>query len=139
MCAAILGDRKWPRDVPTMAFIIQTMRSLASHQRAKHRREMADGGAAHDAAGGAAVMFSDAASSPEQILIEQESEDTVRVIYDSFERDEEAQMLVLGWSEGYRGKELRELLGVDQAALDYVIKRVGRAMTKRYPHGWKKP
>ena len=72
-------------------------------------------------------------------LIEQEAGDTVSVIHGSFAGDEQAQMLVLGWSEGYRGKELRELLGVDQAALDYVIKRVRRAMMKRYPHGWKKP
>ena len=96
------------------------------------------GGAAQDAADGAAVMFSAKASDPEQILIEQESEDTVSAIQGCFDGDEQAQMLVLGWSEGCRGKELRELVGVDQAALDYVIKRVRRAMLKRYPHGWKK-
>jgi hypothetical protein len=30
-------------------------------------------------------------------------------------------------------------VGVDQAGLDYAIKRIRRAMTKRYPHGWKRP
>ena len=35
-------------------------------------------------------------------------------------------MLVRRWSEGCRGKELRELVGVDQAALDYEVKRVRR-------------
>ena len=138
MCAVIVGDRKWPRGLAPMAFIIQTMRSLTSHKRAKHRRETADGGAAQDAADGAAVMYSAKASDPEQILIEQESEDTVSAMQGCFDGDEQAQMLVLGWSEGCRGKELRELVGVDQAALDYVIKRVRRAMLKRYPHGWKK-
>ena len=138
MCAAIMGDRKWPRTVAPMAFLIQTMRSLASHQRAKHRREMADGGAAQSAADGTAVMFSATASDPEQILIEQESEDTVSSFQSCLDGDEQAQMLILGWSEGYRSKELRELIGVDQAGLDYVIKRVRRAMMRRYPHGWKK-
>lgn len=138
MCAAILGDRKWPRELAPMAFIIQTMRSLTSHKRAKHRREMADGGATQDAADGTAVMFSAKAPDPEQILIEQES-DTVSAIQGCFDGDEQAEMLVLGWSDGYRGKDLRELVGVDQAALDYVIKRVRREMLKRYPHGWKKP
>ena len=133
LCAAIMGDRKCPRDVPFMAFIIQTMRSIASHHREKRRREPADGGAAQEAAETPAVVFSAAASDPEQILIERESEDTVVAIHDCFEGDEQAQMVVLGWSEGYRGKELRDFVGVDQAALDYAIKRIRRTMTKRYP------
>jgi hypothetical protein len=33
---------------------------------------------------------------------------------------------------------LRDFVGVDQAALDYATKRIRRAMTKRYPNGWKK-
>jgi hypothetical protein len=75
--------------------------------------------------------------SEDVVLIERESEDTVGAIHDCFEGDEQAQMVVLGWSEGYRGKELRDFVGVDQAALDYATKRIRRAMTKRYPNGWK--
>ncbi len=140
MCGVIMGDRKCPRGVSPMAFIVQTMRSIASHQRTKRRREMADGGASQDGVDGAAViMFSSAPASPEAILMEQQSEDTIRVIQSCFEGDEQAQLVILGWSEGYRGKELREFVGVDQAALDYAIKRIGRTMTKRYPDGWKQP
>jgi DNA-directed RNA polymerase specialized sigma24 family protein len=138
MCSVIMGDRKCPRRVSPMAFIVQTMRSLAGHQRTKRSREMADGGASQDAVDGA-VMFSSAPSTPEEILIEQQSQDTIRVIQGCFEGDEQAQLVILGWSEGYRGKELREFVGVDQAALDYAIKRIGRTMMKRYPDGWKKP
>src|SRR6185312_920162 len=135
-----MGDRRCPRGVSPVAFIVQTMRSLASHQRTKRRREMADGGASQDAVdGAAAVMFSSAPATPEEILIEQQSDDTIRVIQGSFEGDEQAQLVILGWSEGYRGKELREFVGVDQAALDYAIKRISRTMMKRYPDGWKKP
>ncbi|HLH92902.1 MAG TPA: sigma-70 family RNA polymerase sigma factor [Xanthobacteraceae bacterium] len=141
LCAAILGDRKCPRAVPVMAFVVQTMRSLASHRREKHARERADGGTAQEKAGvGAAIAFASAALDPEEMLIEQqEVGDTVGEILACFEGDEEAQMVVLGWSAGRRGKELREYVGVEQAALDYAIKRIRRAMTKRYPHGWKKP
>ena len=57
LCAAIMGDRKCPRDVPFMAFIVQTMRSIASHHREKRRREPADGGAAQEAQGGPAGVF----------------------------------------------------------------------------------
>jgi DNA-directed RNA polymerase specialized sigma24 family protein len=137
LCAAIMGDRNCPRHVPFMAFIVQTMRSIASRHRERRRREPADASAAQEAREAQSV-FSAAASDPEQMLIERESEDTVGAIHDCFEGDEQAQLVVLGWSEGYRGKELRDFVGVDQAALDYAIKRVRRTMTKRYPSGWKK-
>jgi DNA-directed RNA polymerase specialized sigma24 family protein len=137
LCAAIMGDRKCPRDLPFMAFIVQTMRSITSHHREKRQREPADGGAAQETQE-ARPVFSAAASDPEQMLIERESEDTVRAIHDCFKGNEQAQMVVLGWSEGYRGKELRDFVGVDQTALDYAIKRIRRTMTKRYPNGWKK-
>jgi DNA-directed RNA polymerase specialized sigma24 family protein len=137
LCAAIMGDRKCPRHVPFMVFIVRTMRSIASHHREKRQREPADGGTAQEAQE-ARPAFSAVASDPEQMLIERESEDTVGAIHDCFESDEQAQMVVLGWSEGYRGKELRDFLGVDQATLDYAAKRIRRTMTKRYPNGWKK-
>jgi len=137
LCTAIMGDRNCPRDESFMAFIVQTMRSISGHRRAKGRRETADGGASQEM-DGAQPAFSAAAATPEQILLDRESEDTVAAIHDCFDGDEEAQMVVLGWSEGYRGAELREFVGVDQAALDYAIKRIRRTMTKRYPDGWKK-
>jgi DNA-directed RNA polymerase specialized sigma24 family protein len=137
LCAPILGDRKCPRRVPVMAFIIMTMRSMANHQREKHARETSDGGAAQEKAeAGASVMFASSALNPEATLIEQEA---VEAIYACFDGDEQAQSVILGWSAGYRGKELRDYVGVDQAGLDYAIKRIRRAMTKRYPHGWKRP
>jgi DNA-directed RNA polymerase specialized sigma24 family protein len=137
LCAPILGDRKCPRRVPVMAFIVQTMRSMANHQLEKHARETSDGGAAQEKAeAGAAVMFTSSALNPEVALIEREA---VEAIYSCFDGDEQAQLVILGWSAGCRGKELREYVGVDQAGLDYAIKRIRRAMTKRYPHGWKRP
>jgi DNA-directed RNA polymerase specialized sigma24 family protein len=134
LCAAIMGERKCPRDVPFMAFIVQTMRSIASHHREKRLRERADGVPLDRAD----PMFSGAAPDPEQAFINRESQDTVSAIHAAFEGDEETQLVVLGWSEGYRGKELRDFVGVDQAALDYAIKRIRRTMAKSYPNGWKK-
>jgi DNA-directed RNA polymerase specialized sigma24 family protein len=140
MCATILGDRNCPRRTPMMAFLVQTMRSMAGHYRKKLAREIADGGASQDRAeSGAAVVFAAAAPNPEESLIEREGVDTVAAIQACFEGDEEAQMVVLGWSGGYRGKELRDFVGIEQDALDYAAKRIRRAMTKRYPNGWKKP
>jgi DNA-directed RNA polymerase specialized sigma24 family protein len=139
LCSAIMGDRNCPRDEVFMAFLVQSMRSIASHHLERHLREAADGGASAEV-DGAQVIFSAPILSPEQILLDdQESHSVVTAIQGCFEGDYQAQMLILGWTEGYRGKELRDLIGVDQAALDYLIKRVRRTMTNRYPNGWKKP
>lgn len=136
VCSAILEDRNCPRGVPFIAFIIQTMRSIANHQREKRWREAADGGASQEA-DGAGIMFTGGSTDPEQSLLDRESEDIIQAIHASFDGDEQAQLLILGWSEGYRGKELREFIGVEQTALDYLIKRVRRTMVKRNPNGWK--
>lgn len=137
MCGAITGDRRCPRRVSVMAFVVMTMKSMANHQRSKLAREVSDGGAALDS--GKTPAFSAAAPSPEDILIEREPNETVRLMQSCFEGDEPAQMLILGWSAGYRGKELREFVGVDQACLDYAGKRVRRTIMRRYPNGWKMP
>ena len=71
-------------------------------------------------------MFSAAPQTPSRSSSSRSREDTVGAIHGCFEGDEQAQMVVLGWSEGYRGKELRDFVGVDQAALDYAIKRIRR-------------
>src|SRR2546422_11713373 len=33
VCRAILGDRRCPKQVPVMAFLVMTMKSIASHDR----------------------------------------------------------------------------------------------------------
>ena len=37
--------------------------------------------------------------------------------------DERIQLVLLGWDEGMRGKQLREFVGVTPTELDYIIKR----------------
>lgn len=135
MCRAILGNRKCPRDVPVMAFVVQTMRSIASHEREKRHREITDGSPHEKPDKAMPVVFASAPPTPESILLDRES-DIVGGILSCFDGDEEAQMVILGVSGGRRGKELREFVGVDQAALDYALKRIRRVMIKRYPNGW---
>jgi DNA-directed RNA polymerase specialized sigma24 family protein len=134
MCSAIMGVRRCPRDLVFMAFIIQSMRSIANHEREKRARETADGSV--DEGGAAPAIFTSPASTPEEMLLEREAVDATDAIQKCFDGDEQAQMVILGWSAGYRGKELRDFVGADQPALDYAIKRIRRAMTKRFPNGW---
>jgi hypothetical protein len=135
MCRAVLGDRKCPREVPVMAFIVQTMRSISSHEREKRHREITDGSPHETPDKAMPVVFASAPPTPESILLDRVS-DIVGGILSCFDGDEEAQMVILGLSGGRRGKELREFVGVDQAALDYALKRIRRVMIKRYPNGW---
>src|SRR5262249_19360021 len=73
---------------------------------------------------------------PEEMLIEQESADVSAVIYKLLEGDEEAQLTMLAIADGKRGKALRDELGVDQARFDYIIKRIRRAVARKFPKGW---
>jgi hypothetical protein len=50
--------------------------------------------------------------------------------------DERIQLVLLGWEESMRGKELREFVGVTQDQLDYIVKRIRRISAKHYPKGW---
>jgi len=137
VCRALTGNRNCPRKVPFMAFMVETMRSIAHHERSKRRREVPL--TLVPCKGGAAEGPPDCASgqlSPEEHLLERESADAVQSIHELFADDPEAQLVLMGWAEGRRGKALREATGLDQAALDYAAKRIRSRMRKQYPNGW---
>ena len=129
VCLALTGLRNCPRHVPFMAFLVMTMKSIASHAREKHRREVVsdDPPAAASADSDAAV-----APSPEDML---DAASVLGEIYAHFENDEEATLVLMGWAEGLRGKALREQTGLDQAALDYAAKRIRAGARKLYSDG----
>jgi hypothetical protein len=137
VCRAIVGDRHCPRSVPLMAFLVETMRSVAHHDRNKRRRSAPL--AVVPRHGGSVDGPPDCPSNqltPEEHLIEQQAADTVSTIHDGFADDPEAQLVLMGWADGLRGKALREATDLDQAALDYAGKRIRNRMRKLYPNGW---
>jgi DNA-directed RNA polymerase specialized sigma24 family protein len=135
VCQAILGERRCPREVTFVAFLAQSMRSVASHRRKALSRQVAMSKV--DDSGNLAV-FEIAADqlNPEETLIEREAADAVPEIYKLFEGDDEAQLTIMAIAEGKKGKELRDELGIDQARFDYIMKRIRRAAAKKYPQGW---
>lgn len=137
VCRALTGARKCPREVSFMAFMVETMRSIASHERAKRSRSAPL--AAVPRLGEAPKGPSDCRSdqlTPEEHLLEREAADLVQTIYGLFEDDPEAQLVLMGWADGLRGKELRDATGLDQAGVDYAGKRIRSLMRKQYPKGW---
>jgi DNA-directed RNA polymerase specialized sigma24 family protein len=128
ICKALLGDRQWPRAEPVMACIVMTMKSLASHARDAER-------SAQDAETEVALTTSPAVSTPDVSVVQSDRKAAIEAISASLAGDEEAQLVLLGWSDSLRGKPLRDLVGCDQAGLDYAIKRVRQKAMILYPDG----
>jgi hypothetical protein len=139
MCDGILGKRHCPRDLPVIAFLAQTMRSIASHERERSARstplhEVPREGEAAPAA--TAVSKAVDAMAVTEMERTTRSEDTVETILAHFADDEVAQLIVLGWIDNCRGEALRELTGLSQSELDYKIRYIRTKMRKHYPNGW---
>lgn len=135
VCQVLLGERRCPREGSFVAFLAQSMRSIASHRRKELARQVpltkVDGA-------GNLVELPIAADQldPEEALIEREASDVVTEMYELLEGDDEAQLTVMVIALGKKGKELRDELGIDQARFDYIMKRIRRAAAKKYPKGW---
>jgi hypothetical protein len=142
VCTAIFGSRKCPRGESFIAFLAESMRSIASHRRKELRRQvpLTRGAATDDADGDGGIDVEDPGLDPEESLIAREDEhraaDVLADLQKRLAEDEEAGLVLLGWDEELRGKALRDAVGVDQARLDYIIKRIRRVATKHYPKGW---
>jgi DNA-directed RNA polymerase specialized sigma24 family protein len=135
VCQAILGERLCPRETPLVAFLAQSMRSIASHRRTELARQVP---ITSEDRSGNPVDLPIAADQldPEETLIEREAADVVAETYKLLEGDDEAQLTVFAIADGKKGKELRDELGIDQARFDYIMKRIRRAVAKKYPKGW---
>jgi hypothetical protein len=138
-CQVVLGERRCPRDVPLMAFLVQTMRSLASHERARQRRTASMDAVAREGSVitvGTAVSETVEAAAADLGQRLAHSRETVEAIISLFDGDEKAQLVIMGWADGCRGAALREATGLDQAAIDYAAKRIRKTMKALYPNGW---
>jgi hypothetical protein len=136
VCQAVVGERRCPRGESVVAFLIQSMRSIASHRRKALARTDSLTSVADGRDGGERQIASDQLD-PEALLIEKQAEDVIKVIYEALEGDEEAQLAVIAISGPNRGKALRDEIGVDQAGYDYIMKRIRRTMAKKFPNGFR--
>ncbi|WP_456653212.1 sigma-70 family RNA polymerase sigma factor [Bradyrhizobium lupini] len=133
LCLTLIGRRKCPIDVPLIAFLAKTMQNLSYHRRAKLKRERKNAKSNAEDIQDLQVLTDQ--HNPELSLIEQEDTDTVTAIYRCLDADEEAQFVVMALADGKRGKDLRDEIGIDQAAYDYAMRRIKKAVKKRFPEG----
>jgi hypothetical protein len=139
----LIGERHCPRNLSLVAFLAKTMQSISFHDREGQKRLVsldAEGDHAEEGYKAPDEIVSEDQLDPEECLLEKEKRlkeySIVSAIRAHFKDDEECQLLFLGWEEGIRGKELRDLVGFDQKGLDYLIKRIRRDNNKLYPKGW---
>ena len=117
------------------------MRNVAGRRRKRLRRQVPiAGGATQDEADDEFDIEDDTPSAEEQI-IRSEDEKRATKVWAVLEPlcvvDEQVSLVLLGWEEDMRGRELREFVGVTQDRLDYIIKKIRRIAAKHYPKGWR--
>lgn len=140
ICSALFGEKKCPRETPFVAFLLQSMRNIAGRRRKQLRRQVPIAGGATQDEGDDEFDIKDDAPGAEEEIIREEDENRAAEVWAALQSlygsDEQIQLVLLGWEEGVRGKDLREFIGVTQAELDYIIKRIRRIADKAYPKGW---
>jgi hypothetical protein len=135
----LMGRRKCPRNVSLVKFVVEAMRSIAAHDRKARSRIAAldEAYVTPSTDGTAQEILPAVGADPEDALLAGEDIDealeVVAEIKAALADDEECQLMLLGWSEGYRGKDLRDLVGADQARIDYLGKKIRRVAAKLYP------
>ena len=141
-------QRTWnPQKVTFVGVVLGVMRSIASNKKAESLRNgyaIANSqlASATDDEGKSQTPL-DLAADPRRsaelqlVATERESEITELVsdLYDFFEADVEAQLVMSGWREGKSGPDIIADLGMDRRAYETIVRRIRRKSTARWPKG----
>ncbi|MHC2618237.1 hypothetical protein ACVIW2_000268 [Bradyrhizobium huanghuaihaiense] len=140
MCSALFEEKRCPRITRFMAFLVQSMRNIAGHRRDRLMQQVPIEGATTDERKSKFELM-DSGPNPEDAAIRAEQDrraaEVCAALNVHYGADEEMSMVLLGWESDMRGEALRDLLGVDQARLDYVVKKIRRIARREYPKGWR--
>jgi len=121
------GSRHIPRDVPIMASIIETIRSIASSERGIRKREDVIDPLEDDFYQG----VSDARPSPEAISdVSDQIKKAIDIFEQKFETDPHAYALLKGRMEGLSHDEILELVPMSDKQFNSARKRMMRAIIR---------
>lgn len=122
------GSRARPPDVPLVAVLASTMRSVAHDFWRRHRRErsvvLRPGAEAHELA----VLQPDPAPDPERVAAAVQALGDIDRL---FARDIVASQIVAGLALGLTAEEIRERYGLSGTAYDTARRRMRRALLRR--------
>lgn len=126
----LAGDRVWRRGVDALVTLANVMHSLASNDRKKERNAPIDRFATVDMGAGVDEDEPCGVSSPDDRspMAVADAKSQLAAIEKLVEDDEDAQMVLMAWAEGLRGKEAAADLGFDMKRYDAARKRLERKL-----------
>lgn len=130
ICRALSGDRRWPKGVPFVAFLAQTMRSIASEERRRIRTQPSSTGtkeASDDSRGVAQEAAEDL--TPERLLL---AKDAIRRIEALFADDPLALEVLNGLALGLEPDEIMERTGSTKTQYASAQRRIRRQLVRRH-------
>lgn len=134
---ALDGTRNCPSDISILIFLRGVMRSVADADRKAQRRHPTLTIVATENISGCTLLDGiDPRLSPEeQIIRDEQLAEMRKKVVALFCDDLVAQTLVEGIIDGMEGEELRELVGLDEAALATKRRFIRRRIDKAFPQG----
>ena len=134
VCRLLTGNRSCKRTLPIVVLLYGAMRSIAWSSRERAKADpVALGATGTDG-------LSDRPQpgrTIETLLVDQaDYEQRLAALERLFADDEEAFLVVMADADGTPTSQVREQLGLTEAAFATVRKRIRRAINKAYPGGW---
>ena len=143
---ALLEERRtWnPKKVNFVGVLMGAMKSIASNYKKKSLASgysLPDSQVSTEEEDGEAVSLieqhPDSRLSPEQqVLVKERLEATTALvadIYELFQDDAEAQLVMDGWRDGMSGTAIMETLEIDRTKYETIVRRIRRKSTARWP------
>lgn len=128
----LAGKRRWPLDVNLVAFLAQTMRSVASEERDRAAFEpinlASDSGAQEDNDRGISEQTPDART-PEALAA---ANSALRQIENLFADDPAAINILRGLGEGRTPNEIQTMSGMTETEYASTQKRIQRALARKF-------
>ncbi len=124
------GKRKFPREVPLLAFFAETMRSIAFNEKRKASRKFI-------------VVSDDPTNDPilnepdKTISVENEAiaNGEIEEIYNLFKSDDDVTLLLMAKYEGLNPSEICNINKWDRTKYNTIQKRLRRTLNRRFPNG----
>lgn len=128
------GTRQWPRHVPLVVFLRETMRSIASNHWSRLERSAVVAGSTMNTDGemdgGAPDEALDETGQPERRAAAAE---ILERIQDVFRDDEEALRVLAGMASGSAPREIQEESGMDERRYASTQRRIRRRLAREFP------
>jgi DNA-directed RNA polymerase specialized sigma24 family protein len=130
---AVAGQKRWPKSVKFVTYLIQSMRNIAGHSRDAAGEELTGLGAPGE--GEHVRDGAIAASSVHDIERQAAAHECLRKINDIFGDDVEVQLVLDGLAETMSGPQIQQALNITPTDYNTIMKRLRRGIAR--DKGWR--